>query len=59
MRVRVVDRINCDDGDRRAREIGLLERLRNMVFGTRDPESDLNVEMLEELRMSTGCELLP
>lgn len=30
-----------------------------MLFGVRDPESDLNVEMLEELHMFTGCELLP
>ena len=35
---------------------GFLGTLRTMIFGSRDPESDLNVEMLEELHMITGCE---
>lgn len=27
-----------------------------MIFGARDPESDLSIETLEELHMVTGCE---
>lgn len=40
----------------RNREVGFLAGLRTMLFGARDPESDLSIEMLEELHMVTGCE---
>lgn len=39
----------------RSRGVGFLAGLRTMIFGARDPESDLSVEMLEELHMVTGC----
>eukprot|EP00903_Cladosiphon_okamuranus_P006295 g6173.t1 len=38
----------------RNRDAGFLAALRTMIFGARDPESDLNVETLEELHMVTG-----
>lgn len=41
---------------RKSGDAGFLGTLRTMIFGSRDPESDLNVEMLEELHMITGCE---
>lgn len=34
---------------------GLLSRARLALFGKREPESDLNLEMIEELHMMTGC----
>lgn len=39
----------------RNRDVGFLAALRTMLFGARDPESDLSIEMLEELHMVTGC----
>ncbi len=39
----------------RNRDVGFLAGLRTMLFGARDPESDLSIEMLEELHMVTGC----
>lgn len=53
---------NADDGgglhnNHRSRGgVGFLAGLRTMIFGARDPESDLSVETLEELHMVTGCE---
>lgn len=44
------------DNRRTGRIVGFLASLRTMLSGTRDPESDLSVEMLEELHMVTGCE---
>eukprot|EP00752_Nemacystus_decipiens_P008762 g7820.t1 len=38
----------------RNRDVGFLAALRTMVFGARDPESDLSIETLEELHMVTG-----
>lgn len=40
---------------RRNKDVGLLGALRTLLFGARDPESDLSIEMLEELHMVTGC----
>lgn len=34
---------------------GLFSRMWTKLFGKREPESDLNVEMIEELHMVTGC----
>lgn len=50
---------NKDGGNglnsQRNRGAGFLTWLRTMIFGTRDPESDLCLETLEELHMLTGC----
>lgn len=50
-----------DHGDglnsHRNRDVGVLAALRTVLFGARDPESDLSIEMLEELHMVTGCKL--
>lgn len=40
----------------RNHDVGFLAALRTMIFGARDPESDLSTETLEELHMVTGCE---
>lgn len=41
------------------RESGsFLATIRTMLFGSRDPESDLDGEMLEELHMVTGCKFV-
>lgn len=51
-----------ETGDRHQtyyQDIGFLATLKKMFFGARDPESDLSVEMLEELHMVTGCEFYP
>lgn len=37
---------------------GFLATIRTMLFGSRDPESDLDGEMLEELHMVTGCKFV-
>lgn len=34
---------------------GLFSRVWTKLFGKREPESDLTVEMIEELHMMTGC----
>lgn len=54
-----VAKVSDDEGNdtpRGDRGVSFIAKLRKMIFGARDPESDLDMEMLEELHMVTGCE---
>ena len=54
---RSIGDVGVTKASRKRGDAGFLSTLRTMIFGSRDLESDLNVEMLEELHMITGCEL--
>lgn len=45
------------DGNSKGFGGGLISRVRLALFGKRELESDLNLEMIEELHMMTGCEV--
>lgn len=55
----LAEKVESGEGlhNHRNRDVGFLAALRTMIFGARDPESDLSIETLEELHMVTGCEL--